>query len=78
MCATAARYAIFTLGALAFKDIFAAGCSLYGVADCSALAADTHKFESRYLDGLIGPYVRFCFLTLSSVTVMSYAGHPVK
>ena len=60
-----------TLGALAFKDIFAAGCSLYGVADCSALAADTHKFESRYLDGLIGPYVRFCFLTLSSVTVMS-------
>ena len=32
-----------TLGALAFKDVFAAGCSLYGVADCSALAADTHK-----------------------------------
>lgn len=45
-----------TLGALAFKDVFAAGCSLYGVADCSALAADTHKFESRYLDGLIGKY----------------------
>ena len=32
------------------------GCSLYGVADCSALADDTHKFESRYLDGLIGKY----------------------
>jgi len=45
-----------TLGALAFRDVFAAGCSLYGVADCSALAADTHKFESRYLDGLIGRY----------------------
>mmetsp|Transcript_10252 Transcript_10252/g.23776 ORF Transcript_10252/g.23776 Transcript_10252/m.23776 type:complete len:734 (+) Transcript_10252:20-2221(+) len=45
-----------TLGALAFKKVFAAGCSLYGVADCSALAADTHKFESRYLDGLIGKY----------------------
>lgn len=45
-----------TLGALAFKNVFAAGCSLYGVADCSALAADTHKFESRYLDGLIGKY----------------------
>jgi dipeptidyl aminopeptidase/acylaminoacyl peptidase len=45
-----------TLGALAFEDVFAAGCSLYGVADCSALAADTHKFESRYLDGLIGKY----------------------
>ncbi len=45
-----------TLGALTFRDVFTAGCSLYGVADCSALAGDTHKFESRYLDGLIGPY----------------------
>lgn len=45
-----------TLGALAFKDVFTAGCSLYGVADISALAKDTHKFESRYLDGLIGAY----------------------
>ena len=33
---------------------FAAGASHYGVADLSALAADTHKFESRYLDGLVG------------------------
>jgi len=32
------------------------GSSLYGVADLTALAADTHKFESRYLDGLIGKY----------------------
>ena len=31
-----------------------AGCSLYGVADLSALAGDTHKFESRYLDSLVG------------------------
>lgn len=45
-----------TLGALAFKNVFTAGTSLYGVADLSALAADTHKFESRYLDGLVGPY----------------------
>ena len=45
-----------TLGALAFRDVFTAGCSLFGVADCSALASDTHKFESRYLDGLIGKY----------------------
>jgi dipeptidyl aminopeptidase/acylaminoacyl peptidase len=45
-----------TLGALAFRDVFTAGCSLFGVADCSALAADTHKFESRYLDGLIGAW----------------------
>ena len=35
---------------------FAAGVSLFGVADAEALAADTHKFESRYLDSLIGPY----------------------
>ena len=45
-----------TLAALAFRDVFAGGASLYGVADAEALAADTHKFESRYLDGLIGPY----------------------
>ena len=45
-----------TLAALAFRDVFAAGASHYGVADAEALAADTHKFESRYLDGLIGPY----------------------
>jgi len=45
-----------TLCALAFRDAFAAGASHYGVADCEALARDTHKFESRYLDGLIGPY----------------------
>lgn len=45
-----------TLGALAFRDIFKAGCSLYGVGDLTALAGDTHKFESRYLDGLVGPY----------------------
>jgi dipeptidyl aminopeptidase/acylaminoacyl peptidase len=45
-----------TLCALTFRDEFAAGASYYGVADAEALAADTHKFESRYLDGLIGPY----------------------
>lgn len=44
------------LTALIETDLFAAGTSLYGVADLTALAADTHKFESRYLDGLIGPY----------------------
>ncbi|KAH8046628.1 serine-type peptidase [Aureococcus anophagefferens] len=42
--------------ALAFKDVFTAGCSLYGVADLAALAGDTHKFESRYLDSLVGAY----------------------
>eukprot|EP01063_Lacrimia_lanifica_P014513 TRINITY_DN21085_c0_g1_i1.p1 TRINITY_DN21085_c0_g1~~TRINITY_DN21085_c0_g1_i1.p1 ORF type:complete len:672 (+),score=277.15 TRINITY_DN21085_c0_g1_i1:56-2071(+) len=45
-----------TLGALAFRDVFKAGCSLYGIGDLCALAGDTHKFESRYLDGLVGAY----------------------
>ncbi|MET0146866.1 MAG: S9 family peptidase [Ilumatobacteraceae bacterium] len=44
------------LAALAFQDVFSAGASLYGVADLAALARDTHKFESRYLDGLVGPW----------------------
>jgi dipeptidyl aminopeptidase/acylaminoacyl peptidase len=45
-----------TLCALTFRDVFAAGASLYGVADLAALASDTHKFESRYLDRLVGPW----------------------
>jgi dipeptidyl aminopeptidase/acylaminoacyl peptidase len=46
-----------TLAALARDDTpFAAGASHFGVADLEALAADTHKFESRYLDRLVGPY----------------------
>ena len=45
-----------TLCALTFRQVFAAGASYYGVADAAALARDTHKFESRYLDSLIGPY----------------------
>ncbi len=46
-----------TLAALARDDTpFAAGADHFGVADLEALAADTHKFESRYLDRLVGPY----------------------
>ena len=45
-----------TLCALTFRDTFKAGASYYGVSDLKALAEDTHKFESRYLDGLIGAY----------------------
>jgi dipeptidyl aminopeptidase/acylaminoacyl peptidase len=45
-----------TLCALTFYDDFAAGASYYGVADLAALATGTHKFESRYLDTLVGPY----------------------
>ena len=42
------------LAALATREVFAAGASHYGVADLGALARDTHKFEARYLDGLVG------------------------
>ncbi|MFQ5942843.1 MAG: prolyl oligopeptidase family serine peptidase [Anaerolineales bacterium] len=45
-----------TLAALVFHDVFALGASYYGVADAEALAVDTHKFEARYLDSMIGPY----------------------
>jgi len=45
-----------TLCALTFRDMFAAGASLYGIADLAALATDTHKFEARYLDRLVGPW----------------------
>ncbi len=45
-----------TLAALTFREVFKAGASYYGVSDMSSLAAETHKFESRYLDSLVGPY----------------------
>jgi dipeptidyl aminopeptidase/acylaminoacyl peptidase len=44
------------LCALTFREVFAAGCSMYGIADLEVLARDTHKFEARYLDSLVGPY----------------------
>jgi dipeptidyl aminopeptidase/acylaminoacyl peptidase len=46
-----------TLAALSMRPgVFTAGASHYGVADLGALAAETHKFESRYLDGLVAPW----------------------
>ena len=45
-----------TLAVLTFRDVFSAGASYYGVSDLAALAEDTHKFESRYLDSMLGPY----------------------
>lgn len=44
------------LAALTFRDTFKAGASYYGIGDLETLARDTHKFESRYLDSLVGPY----------------------
>lgn len=45
-----------TLASLAFRDVFTAGACSFGVSDLEALARDTHKFEARYLDRLVGPY----------------------
>ncbi len=45
-----------TINALTFRDFFAAGAALYGIADLMVFIGDTHKFESRYLDSLVGPY----------------------
>jgi dipeptidyl aminopeptidase/acylaminoacyl peptidase len=44
------------LSAITFRDRFSAGISEFGIGDLEALARDTHKFESRYMDGLVGPY----------------------
>jgi len=45
-----------TLNAVTFRDVFAAGASYYGLADLPAFVGETHKFESRYLDSMVGPY----------------------
>jgi dipeptidyl aminopeptidase/acylaminoacyl peptidase len=45
-----------TLCALVFSDVFAAGVNHYGVADLETFTRDTHKFEARYMDLLVGPY----------------------
>lgn len=45
-----------TLAALCFTEVFRAGASRYGVADLVSIAEDTHRFEARYLDGLVGPW----------------------
>ena len=44
------------LVALSTSDVFKAGADHFGISDMTALARDTHKFESRYLDNLVGPY----------------------
>jgi dipeptidyl aminopeptidase/acylaminoacyl peptidase len=45
-----------TLAALAFRDVFAAGICYFGIGDLEVFTKDTHKFESRYMDRLVGPY----------------------
>jgi dienelactone hydrolase len=45
-----------TLAALAFRDTFRAGTTYFGIGDLRAFVKDTHKFESRYLESLVGPW----------------------
>jgi dipeptidyl aminopeptidase/acylaminoacyl peptidase len=69
-----------TLAALARDDTpFAAGADHYGVADLEALARDTHKFESRYLDGLVGPYpgARDIYVERSPITHVDRFARPL-
>ncbi|HEX2514109.1 MAG TPA: prolyl oligopeptidase family serine peptidase, partial [Chloroflexota bacterium] len=68
-----------TLCALAFRAAFRAGGSHYGVSDLEALARDTHKLESRYLDRLIGPYPdrRDLYLARSPIQHLQGLGCPI-
>lgn len=68
-----------TLAAHAFHNTFAAGASYYGVSDVEALAKDTHKFESRYLDQVIGPYPerRDLYLQRSPINHLAGFGAPL-
>jgi len=45
-----------TLCAVTFRDAFSAGTSYFGIGDLESFVKETHKFESRYLVRLIGPY----------------------
>ena len=68
------------LSALARSDTpFAAGADHFGVADLEALARDTHKFESRYLDRLVGPYpqAREVYVERSPITHVAQLHRPL-
>ena len=62
------------LAALTSSDVFAAGASYFGVAELSKFAEDTHDFESRYLDGLIGPLARAAELYKTRAPLHNIAG----
>lgn len=68
-----------TLAALTFRDAFSTGASYYGVSDLEVLVRDTHKFESRYLDGLIGPYpeARQVYLDRSPIHFVERLSRPM-
>ncbi len=68
-----------TLAALTFRDVFKAGASYYGVSDLEALEKDTHKFESHYLDRIVGPYPerRDLFLERSPINHVDRLSCPI-
>ena len=68
-----------TLAALTFHDAFRAGASYYGISDLEVLAADTHKFEARYLDRLVGawPADRDIYRARSPLHHASHLGCPI-
>jgi dipeptidyl aminopeptidase/acylaminoacyl peptidase len=67
------------LNALVNSLLFAAGASYYGVADCTTLATDTHDFESRYLDTMIGAYPaqKDLYIARSPLTHVSQLSSPL-
>ncbi|MCX7262681.1 MAG: prolyl oligopeptidase family serine peptidase [Burkholderiales bacterium] len=67
------------LNALVSSKQFAAGASYYGVADCTTLATDTHDFESRYLDTMIGAYPaeKALYIERSPLTHLSQLSSPL-
>ena len=68
-----------TLCALSFRDTFAAGASHFGVSDLTTFVHDTHKFESRYLFGLIGPYpeAKALYVERSPMTYVDRLARPI-
>jgi len=67
------------LNALVHSKSFAAGASYYGVADCTTLATDTHDFESRYLDTMIGAYPaeKDLYIARSPITHVNQLSSPL-
>jgi dipeptidyl aminopeptidase/acylaminoacyl peptidase len=68
-----------TLAALTTTDVFNAGISQYGIADFEALAKETHKFEARYLDSLVGPYPedRHVYIERSPISHLDRLSAPI-
>ena len=68
-----------TLSALTFRNIFKAGASYFGISNLESMARDTHKYESQYLTGLLGPYPerRDIYLDRSPITFPERLSCPV-